>query len=368
MGKVNIMKQLLIISMCVLGFGVLFSNDYDLVVGDPEITSIHAIAFGPENVLFLGDADQAAIIAIDLSEEISEQSTEIDLTGVDKTLSQLLGAPESDIEITDMVVHQASKQVFLSVQHKGGKAMLFKIDNNTFKPIALNNIAHSKSALIDPVDADATDRRGRSLRRWAIADLNYIDGKVMLSGLSNAEFGSTFRSIPFPFSVDQAASSLEIYHAAHGKYETHAPIKSFLPIELNGEAHVLAGYTCTPLVTFPMHTMKPGEHVKGNTVAELGNWNTPVDIIELEKEGNRYVLIANTARALMQFNVDDIANFDAFLSEPTARGSTAGVDFIALPFVNVLQLDKLTDDTFVMLQRKPDGDLVLQTGSSRWLF
>ena len=362
------MKHLLVTSLLVLSFGVLFSSDYNFVVGDPQIASIHAIAFGPENVLFLGDADQAAIIAVDLTEEISDQSTEIDITGVDKTLSQLLGAPVSDIEITDMVVHQPSKQVFLSVQHQGGKAMLFKIDKNEFKPIALNNIAHAKSALTDPVDIDATDRRGRSLRRWAIADLNYVDGKVMLSGLSNAEFGSTFRSIPFPFTADQESSSLEIYHAAHGKYETHAPIKSFLPIELNGEAHVLAGYTCTPLVTFPMHTMKPGEHVKGNTVAELGNWNTPVDIIELEKEGNRYVLIANTSRALMKFNVEDIANFDAYLSERTARGGTAGVDFIALPFVNVLQLDKLTDDTFLMLQRKSDGDLVLQTGASRWLF
>ena len=46
---------------------------------------------------------------------------------------------------------------------------------------------------------------------------------------------------------------------------------------------------------------------------------------------------------------------------------TAGVDFINLPFVNVQHLDKLSDTQFLMIQRDGQGDLVLKTGSDRWL-
>jgi hypothetical protein len=38
----------------------------------------------------------------------------------------------------------------------------------------------------------------RPLRVSSVTDLAYADGKVYVSGLSNQEFSSTFRSIPFP--------------------------------------------------------------------------------------------------------------------------------------------------------------------------
>jgi hypothetical protein len=40
---------------------------------------------------------------------------------------------------------------------------------------------------------------------------------------------------------------------------------------------------------------------------------------------------------------------------------------MALPYVNVLQLDKLDDENFVMLQRKADGNLDLMTVSNQRL-
>ena len=74
----------------------------------------------------------------------------------------------------------------------------------------------------------------------------------MVTGLSNKEFASTFRAVDFPFNEKEMHSSLEIYHAAHGKYETHSPIKTFTTAQINGEPHVIASYTCTPLVVFPL--------------------------------------------------------------------------------------------------------------------
>ncbi|NRA91755.1 MAG: hypothetical protein HRU26_03565, partial [Psychroserpens sp.] len=161
---------------------------------------------------------------------------------------------------------------------------------------------------------------------------------------------------------------LEIYHAAHGKYETHAPIKTFMTTEINNKTHILASYTCTPLVVFPMDDLKPGAHTKGRTVAELGNWNTPLDIIEMSKDGSRYILMANSNRALMKLKVSDIEAFGSSLdTRVKERAGTAGVDFINLPFVNVQQLDKLNDNTFVLIQREANGNLALKTSTSRWL-
>ena len=47
--------------------------------------------------------------------------------------------------------------------------------------------------------------------------------------LSNEEFSSKLRGIPFPFSAGIVGSSLEIFHVSHGKWETAAPIRAFVP-------------------------------------------------------------------------------------------------------------------------------------------
>ena len=248
------------------------------------------------------------------------------------------------------------------------RSLLFLVNNNTLEPVNIDKVSYSKTVLNNAVAADATDRRGRSLRQWAISDLRYAEGKVMVSGLSNAEFSSTFRAISFPFNESELQSSLEIYHAAHGQYETYAPIKTFTPITINGKSQILASYTCTPLVVFPMSDLQDGAHAKGRTVAELGNWNTPLDMIEMEKEGQRYILMANSNRALMKIKVSNIESFGDSLTERVQeRAGTAGVDFINLPFVNVQQLDKLNETTFVMIQRDANGVLGLKTSNNRWL-
>ena len=341
----------------------------NFVDGNPEIKSISGVAFGPDNILFIGDAISAQVVAVDLSEHVSEMPAEFqNINNVDELIATKLGTYKDQIEITDMVVHPESKNIFLTVKHGSGQSILFKVVGETINWIDLTEISHSKMKIAEPIATDAVDRRERPLRKWAISDLSYSNGKVMLTGLSNKEFGSTFRSMDFPFVDDQSFGSLEIYHAAHGKYETNSPVKAFTTLELQGEQHVIASYTCTPLVVFPVADLKKGEHTKGRTIAELGNWNTPLDIIELENEGERFILIANSARALMKISVADIEAFDESLTTPVEeRSATAGVDFINLPFVNVQQLDKYEDNTFVMLQRTADGNLVLKQGASRWL-
>ena len=364
------MKQLGTLFTLLLTFSMVWSSNLtdDFELGNPDIKSMHAMAFGPESILFIGDSDAAQVVAIDLSSQAKATNEELSIENLEQELSNLLGSASDQFQIIDLAVDPTSQNVYIAVNHSSGKSMLFMVNNNSLEAVDMQEVRYSKSALKNAVSAEATDRRGRSLRKWAISDLRYADGKVMVSGLSNAEFASTFRSISFPFTESETQSSLEIYHAAHGKFETNAPIKTFTPVTINNKQQILAGYTCTPLVVFPMNEMKNGAHTKGQTVAELGNWNTPLDMIEMEKEGKRYILLANSNRALMKIKVSDIENFGDSLTEKVMeRAGTAGIDFINLPFVNVQQLDKLDEATFVMIQRNSDGVLSLKTESSRWL-
>ena len=66
------------------------------------------------------------------------------------------------------------------------------------------------------------------------------------------------------------ATSLEIFHTSHGRYETAAPIETFLPYTVKGRPALLAGYGCAPLAVFDMADLEGGKHVRGRTLAELG--------------------------------------------------------------------------------------------------
>lgn len=339
----------------------------NFILGNPAIQSMNALSFGPEGILFVGDSKSASVFAIETEDgEFVDKAEAVNIPNIDLKLAEVLGTTTDHITIQDLAVNPISKRVYLSVHHSNGTPVLVAIRNGKIEPINTSEIMYSKVEIGDAVASDAKDQRGRSLRQWAISDLEYSNGKVMVSGLSNQEFSSTFRSISFPFTDTQDYASLEIYHAAHGRYETYAPIKTFTSAEINGQSNLIASYTCTPLVLFPLNSLNSGEHIKGRTVAELGNGNTPLDMITMEKEGETYLLMANSNRAVMKISLKDIAAYQESLTEPVKeRSATRGVNFIALPMVNVLQMDKLDDSQFVVIQRKSNGDLNLSTSTNR---
>lgn len=337
--------------------------------GDPDIQSMNALSFAEHGILLIGDSKSAKVFAVDIADNKMGTPTEnIEMSKVDEVIAATLGTTADQISIQDMAINPVSKAVYLAVQNSDGMPVLLKLRDNAFESVNLKRVKYAEVSINDPVAMDAEDGRGRPQRVWAISDLGYSNGKVYVSGLSNKEFGSTFRSIPFPFTAPQKQSSLEIYHASHGRFETESPIKAFTTSTVNGKSSLIASYTCTPLVLLPLDMMKDGEHVKARTVAELGNWNTPLDMIVMEKDGQSYLIMANSNRAVMKIDFKDIESFNGTLTEEVKeRGGTAGVKFINLPYVNVLQLDKLDDSQFLMLKRNADGDLNFVTANNRWL-
>ncbi|WP_093823567.1 hypothetical protein [Spirosoma endophyticum] len=344
-------------------------NEYGFVTGTPGIKSINAMTFGPAGVLFIGDGKSATVFAVDTKDAgLVEKPNPVEIKNIDQKIAALLGTEVSNITIQDMAVNPVSKNVYCAVQHSDGTPVLLKIEGDKITNVSLKEIPFSTIALSNAPAEDAKGQRGESLRIASISDMGFADGKVMVSGLSNQEFGSTFRSIPFPFTNVQDQASLEIYHAAHGKYETMAPIKTFTTTDIKGKKYLVASYTCTPLVLFPLDELKAGSHVKGRTVAEMGSGNQPIDMVTMKKGDESYLMMANSSRPVFKVKYKNIEAYQGSLTTPVVENyATAGVDFVSLPVTNVIQLDKLDDSRMVLLQRRSNGNLDLWTSNDRML-
>jgi len=339
-------------------------NPYGFTKGTPGIKSISALSFGKDGILFIGDSKSASIFAVDTRDtKKNDNAPAIAVANIDQKIAAALGTQKENITITDMAVNPVSKKLYVAVQGSDGTPVILKVDNDKIEPLSLKEIDFSSIALNDVNAEDAKDARGRPLRVSTISDMGFDNGKVMVSGLSNKEFSSTFRSIPFPFTDKQDQASLEMYHGAHGRYETTSPIRTFTTGKINGKEYLIASYTCTPLVLFPLDELKAGTHVKGRTVAEMGAGNTPIDMTTIRKGDETFLVMANTARAVTAVSYKTIAAFEGGLTERVT--GTAGTAFVQVPsLTKVLQIDKLDNSRMVMLQKKENGDIDLLTASN----
>ncbi|HVF81548.1 MAG TPA: hypothetical protein VM884_06425 [Flavisolibacter sp.] len=344
------------------GFFIAASNrPVDQPLTPADVKSISAITFGPDGILFIGDSKSATVFAVNTKDTKKGKPAAFDIKNIDQKIAAALGTEAANITITDMAVNPISKKLYIAVQASDGTPVLLKVDGDKMEAVSLKEMNASSVVLANAPAEDAKDGRGRSLRISSISDLGYADGKLLVSGLSNHQFSSSFKSIPYPFTATQDEATLEIYHAAHGRYETSAPIKTFTTATINNKKYLVASYTCTPLVLFPMDELKPGMHVKGRTVAEMGSGNTPIDMITLQSGSESFLMMANTKHPVAKVDYKAIASFEGTLTEPVK--GTGGVTFTAMPLTNVLQMDKLDEKQVVMLQKKANGDVDLLTAN-----
>lgn len=330
--------------------------------GKAALQSAGPLAFGPEAVLFVGDSASAAIFALDTGDR-TPGAAQVDVENVDAKIAAMLGVGPDQILIHDLAINPVSKKAYLAVSRgKGPDAIpvIVRIDSaGNIAELDLADIPHAKAAIPNPVAADAKDRRGNSLRGESITDLGYLDGKVFVAGLSNEELASNLRVIDFPFKGAGEGTSVEIYHGNHAAWETRSPVRTFIPYEIQAEPHLLAAYTCTPLVKFPVKDLKPNTKVVGTTIAELGNRNRPLDMIRYSKDGQEYILMSNSSRGVMKMATKGIEQYDPITSPVEDK---AGLSYETIESLQgVEQLDKLDDGHAVILAREGAGPARLRT-------
>jgi len=334
-----------------------------LKTGTPDLKSAGPLAFGPDGVLFIGDTQGAALFAVDTGDRGPAKPEPIQVDDLAGKVAARLGTEPQKVMINDVAVNPASGKAYLSVSRgKGPDAtpVILRVGaDGKIDEVSLENVKFAKAEIPNPPSAGAPAKKGQSPRGESITDLAYVDGRVFVAGLSNEEFSSRLISLPFPFAEQADGAAIEIYHGAHGRFETKSPVRTFVAYTINSEPYLMAAYTCTPLVKVPVADLKPGAHVKGTTIAELGNRNRPLDMIVYQKGGKDFLLLANSSRGVMKIPTEGAATADG-ITKPVQGTKGLGYETVAA-LKGVVQLDKLDKGHALVLVQADSGALDLKT-------
>ena len=334
--------------------------------GKVTLKSAGPITFGPDGILFVADTRSAAIVAI-ATGDTKGAAKAVKVDGINQKVAALLGTAADQILIDDLAVNPASHATYLAVTRgrgAGAAPVIVRVKGDgSLEAVSLDKVKHARAELPDaPVEGvQGEGKKQSSPRQESITDLAFFDDRLLVAGLSNEEFSSSLRAIPFPFQKVANGTSVEIYHGAHGKFETRSPIRTFVPFKVGNEPQLLAAYTCTPLVQFPISDIKPAAKIKGKTIAELGNRNRPLDMIVYHKDGKDWLLLSNNSRGVMKITTDNISGADS-ITAPVGGGGTQGMKYETIDsWKGVEQLDKLDDNHAVVLRKGEGGALNLES-------
>ena len=385
------MKQLARVTLTVAGLATILatrgsSNAADLPdraappttamhVGAVQLQSAGVMSFSGDGTLFLADPRAAALYAIDVAESFRDTTkTGVRIDDVDGKIAAALGTTRDQIRIVDMVAHPLSQSLYFSLTRgRGNDAVpvlvsVTKADEKV-TVLPLESIRHARADIPHAPSLDAKTPWGAPQRSFSVTDIALVDGEVYVAGLGNEEFASTLRRLPYPFKGNGASTTVEMFHTSHDKYETAAPIESFVPIDLAGKPSLVAGYGCSPIVTVARAELADRKHVRGKTVAELGGGNRPFDMIRYTNlKGKEYILVANSNRTLTRLDPVDIASAKAMTTAVKQAWEPAGVGYLPVAIVGVLQLDNYNASNVVMLQRDIEtGALKVVSQGLNWL-
>lgn len=373
----------LLVCLLALTFSVSFVNAQ-------QIKTLGALEFSPEGVLFAGDNVSGAIHAFDLSgEKRTKEKFEINVYNIDAQVAAVLGTAQANVQINDLAVHPKSGEVYLSVTRGHGMdalPALLKVNAENqiiaIDLVAVKTTSQQLSKLPDghqqfvvrgtmaPPTPKEIAKSKRPMRMLSILDLEYHEGELFVAGISNEDFCSVLRRMPYPFNGKESISNIEMFHIAHDQYETRAPIRSMLVKNIDGKDQLVAAYTCSPLVLIPLTELKDGAKVKASTLGDMGN-GQPIDMVSFNMQGNEMLFVTNNSRMPQVIPLSGLNNAKVVTQKDFERGQKADLGPV-LPygpmgkpvmFVGAsLQIDLLNEGQFVSLTRDaPTGSLDLET-------
>jgi hypothetical protein len=337
-------------------------------VGNPGFKRIGRLGFGPDGLLLVADPASAAVVAIDTGDKGPVEKLKKKVSNVDELIAGAMGAEADGVEIVDMAVNPESGLIYLSVHRKQDNryAILTVNADGKVGVLSLEKVRYVKVKL--PLSEGATISN--------ITGVEFSKNRVLAAGQSNEEFVSKIYSIPLPMTHGSSASvySTETYHVAHGRWETRAPIRSFVPYEEDGKSYIVGSFSCTPIAKFPLDDIESGSKIKGISVVELGSGNLPVDMFTYKKDGKQW-LITNTnrfhhakrplgpsqywgVRVDMSYLGSDKTNENAARRDVSAKAGPDGIEVVEQLFF-AKHVDKLSDTEMVIL-RDNKGHLDLE--------
>jgi hypothetical protein len=338
----------LVLSIAFLGSSPTAAPQATTAPAAPAFQSIGPLTFSADGVLFAADAQAATIYAVNLGSALPAGAAGTKaIASIDAQIAALLGADARDISVTDLVVQPKTGNAFLSVmrgQGTGAKAVLLRVDGA------------GQIAVVDFARTTATKVTLPNPAQQGITDMAFDDGKLYVAGLSNEEFASKLRTIPYPFTSVDRGASVEIYHGSHGQFETRSPVYTFVPYRVQNTPHLIAGYLCTPLVKFPVSSLKPGEKILGTTIAELGAGNRPIDMVVYNKGGRDFLLMSNTRRGVMKIPTEQFGSAPSITARVTDKG---GIGYETVTTMTGIEQLDLLDSSHSLVLARANGALNL---------
>lgn len=257
--------------------------------GGLELRSVGRLGFGPGGLLLMSDPKSASVLAIDTGDTGPVEKLQGRIDDIDARLASGVGAPAGGVTIVDMAVNPASGKIYFSLTRTADNAPLL--------------VRVSAAGKVEGVDLDSmkyvrlTLPAGENARLQNVSDLALVDDRVVVAGQSSDEFSNKIYVFPVPLEHGVSANyySAETYHVSHRKWETKAPIQSFVPYEEDGNHYIVGAFACTPIAKFPLGGFTDGAKIQGVSVLELGSGNRPRDMFMYEKGGEQW-LVANTKR------------------------------------------------------------------------
>ena len=369
------MKKITLITLVVAAVVLTAATSFSLIektdssslrMEEISLPGATVLAFGPDNVLFIGDSKGAVVHAIKTEGQEVQDPIPFNLTDFDRVIAKELDIDTRDLIVNDMKIHPVSQEAYLAIKkgHAADAPSMVAIVspmNGQVRFLDVTGSNSSKVSIKNPAASDLTFWRDIPASTLTITDIDYHDGFIYVAGLSNGEFASTLRKIAYPFDEKQEATAgIEIYHAVHTQMETRAPIRTMAIANLEGEPTLIASYTCTPLVTIPISEIKAGSSIKGKTIAELGYGNTPIDMITYmsqEQDGSfdEKLLVTHKHRSGSLISIKDIAKaakgkgMEGMMAQmPTG---TEGMNITYSPTASVLHVDNQNQMMVAMLKR-----------------
>src|SRR5262245_52268767 len=164
--------------------------------GKVELKSAGPLAFGPQGILFIGDPLASTIYAVDTGDRTPSQSKDRpSVEGINEKVASLLGTEAEQVRVADLAVNPISGNTYLSVARGRGPdatAVILRVGRDSkLAELPLKDVKSSRATLPNT----AKGRTGRE----QITHLGYVNGRVLVAGLSTEEWASKLRSIPFPF-------------------------------------------------------------------------------------------------------------------------------------------------------------------------
>jgi hypothetical protein len=331
--------------------------------GAGAVQSVSAMTFAPDGRLVVADWRAGALHALELPAAPAGEAGPFNTKRLEAALGAADGARARATAVAWDAARRRAVVAFDAGRGPDAPARLALVTRDGAATVLDPSALVAASQPLDDAPPEAAVWRETPVRTLTVTDLKAHGGEILVAGVANSDFASTLRRVPYPFDGRAAAARVEMYHAVHNQIETRAPIRAMAPVALDGVDHLLAAYTCTPLVTAPMAALADGAAVRATTIAELGFGNTPLSItpFEIAHQGQRsaWVIVANAAKAA------DLIPLPAIAEAAKGPGLTtpvkapfeplAGVRALQVPITNLVGLVDQDPAFLLALRREPQS-------------